>query len=57
MSASSALTLGVSLKVYFGAEETFEWCRQVAEMARRHEAVVNVRRTFLSCPQCRLSPR
>ena len=41
MSTAGALTLGVSLKMYFGAEETLNWCRQVAEMARRHETGVN----------------
>ena len=41
MSTAGALTFGVSLKMYFGAEETLKWCRQVAEIARRHEAVVN----------------
>jgi triosephosphate isomerase (TIM) len=41
MSNAGAFTLGVSLKMYFGAEETLKWCRQIAEMARRHEAVVN----------------
>src|SRR5688572_33008006 len=41
MSTAAALTFGVSLKMYFGAEETLKWCRQVAEIARRHEAVVN----------------
>ena len=41
MSTAGALTFGVSLKMYFGAEETLKWCRQVAEIARRHAAVVN----------------
>jgi triosephosphate isomerase len=41
MSPAGAFTLGVSLKMYFGAKETLEWCRQVAEIARRHEAVIN----------------
>ncbi|HJV12556.1 MAG TPA: triose-phosphate isomerase family protein, partial [Propionibacteriaceae bacterium] len=35
----AALTLGVSLKMYFGVEETLDWCREVAEIASRHEAV------------------
>ena len=39
--AGAALTFGVSLKMYFGAEETLMWCRQVVEIAKRHEAVVN----------------
>jgi triosephosphate isomerase (TIM) len=41
MSTAAALTFGVSLKMYFGAEDTLKWCRRVAEMGRRHEAVVN----------------
>jgi triosephosphate isomerase len=41
MSMTGALTFGVSLKMYFGVEETLSWCRQVAEIARRHEAVVS----------------
>jgi hypothetical protein len=40
MSTTGALTFGVSLKMYFGVEETLDWCREVAEIARRHEAVV-----------------
>ncbi|UKA77616.1 triose-phosphate isomerase family protein [Arthrobacter sp. FW306-07-I] len=31
--------LGVSLKMYFGHEETLEWCRQVAVMAKGHQAL------------------
>jgi triosephosphate isomerase len=38
---AGGLTFGASLKMYFGAEETLSWCRQVAEMARRHEAVIS----------------
>lgn len=31
--------LGVSLKLYFGHEETLEWCREVAQMARHQQAL------------------
>jgi triosephosphate isomerase (TIM) len=41
MSTTGALTFGVSLKMYFGVEETLSWCRQVAEIASRHEAVAS----------------
>lgn len=30
------LTLGVSLKMYFGYQQTREWCQQVAEITRNH---------------------
>jgi triosephosphate isomerase (TIM) len=40
MSTAAALMFGVSLKMYFGAEDTLKWCRRVADMARRNEAVV-----------------
>lgn len=32
--------LAVSLKMYFDHEETMDWCRRVAEIAREHPAVV-----------------
>jgi triosephosphate isomerase (TIM) len=41
MSTTGALTLGVSLKMYFGVEETLSWCRRLAEIASRHEAVAS----------------
>jgi triosephosphate isomerase len=41
MSTTGALTLGVSLKMYFGVEETLSWCRRVAEIASRHEVVTS----------------
>ncbi|KQR64033.1 triosephosphate isomerase [Arthrobacter sp. Leaf337] len=31
--------LGVSLKLYFGHNETLQWCREVADMAKRHPAL------------------
>jgi triosephosphate isomerase len=41
MYAVDALTFGVSLKMYFGAEETLRWCRNIAKIARGHDAVIN----------------
>ena len=35
----SALTIGISLKMYFGRARTAEWCRAVAGIARTHAAV------------------
>jgi triosephosphate isomerase len=35
------LTIGVSLKMYFGQRQTLDWCRAVAELARRHPAVAD----------------
>ena len=29
----SALTIGISLKLYFGRRRTVEWCRAVADIA------------------------
>jgi triosephosphate isomerase len=34
-----ALTIGVSLKMYFGQRQTIGWCRAVAGLAARHPAV------------------
>jgi triosephosphate isomerase len=36
---SQPALLGVSLKLYFGHQETLDWCRQVADMARGHRAL------------------
>ena len=33
------LTIGVSLKMYFGQRQTLDWCHAVAAVARRHPAV------------------
>ncbi|WP_431895635.1 triose-phosphate isomerase family protein [Micromonospora haikouensis] len=33
------LTVGVSLKMYFGERETLRWCADVARLARGHDAV------------------
>jgi triosephosphate isomerase (TIM) len=35
----SAMTIGISLKMYFGRSRTLEWCRAVADIARSHPAV------------------
>ena len=34
------ITLGVSLKMYFSYQQTLDWSQQVAEIARRHPAIV-----------------
>lgn len=34
-----ALTIGVSLKMYFGQRQTVDWCSAVARLASRHPAV------------------
>jgi triosephosphate isomerase len=34
-----ALTIGVSLKMYFGQRQTVDWCRAVARLAARHPVV------------------
>lgn len=33
------LTLGVSLKMYFGYQQTLEWSRQIADIVRRHPVI------------------
>jgi triosephosphate isomerase (TIM) len=33
------LTIGISLKMYFGERRTVDWCRAVAELAGRHPAI------------------
>jgi triosephosphate isomerase (TIM) len=57
MSSAGALTFGVSLKMYFGAEETLKWCRAVAEMARRHEAVVSGAAAIFVLPSMPVIPQ
>jgi triosephosphate isomerase len=37
----SALTIGISLKMYFGRARTAQWCRAVAGIARSHPAVTD----------------
>jgi triosephosphate isomerase len=37
----SAVTIGISLKMYFGRRRTVEWCRAVADIARTHPAVTD----------------
>lgn len=53
------IALGVSLKMYFDHDRTVTWCRDVAEIARRHEATrsgsatVFVMPSFVSIPEAR----
>ncbi|MBV9450424.1 MAG: triosephosphate isomerase [Streptosporangiaceae bacterium] len=35
------LTIGISLKMYFGQRRTVDWCRAVAGLAARHPAVAS----------------
>src|SRR5438445_5741085 len=48
--------VGVSLKMYFSHAQTLEWCRAVADLARRHPAMRDgnaelfVIPTYLSVP-------
>ncbi|REC95344.1 triose-phosphate isomerase family protein [Kushneria indalinina] len=36
---TAPLLIGTSLKMYFGYQQTLDWCRQVTDIARRHPAV------------------
>lgn len=38
---SGRITLGVSLKMYFGYQQTLAWSQQVADIARQHPAIVS----------------
>ncbi|MBC7724954.1 MAG: triosephosphate isomerase [Burkholderiaceae bacterium] len=38
---TTAVTIGVSLKMYFGHRESLDWCARVAHLARRHPAVAS----------------
>ena len=44
------LTLGVSLKMYFGQRQTLDWCHEVAAVARRHPAVAGGRAELFVLP-------
>jgi triosephosphate isomerase len=44
------LTLGVSLKMYFGQRQTLDWCHEVAAVARRHPAVADGRAELFVLP-------
>lgn len=46
----SALTIGISLKMYFGRARTVEWCRAVAGIARSHPAVTDERVRLVVLP-------
>lgn len=37
--AQPQVWLGVSLKMYFGYQQTLAWCRDVADLAQRHPAI------------------
>ncbi|MFD7816480.1 triose-phosphate isomerase [Streptomyces sp. NPDC059785] len=39
--APSPVTIGVSLKMYFGHHETLNWARRIGELATRHPATVS----------------
>jgi triosephosphate isomerase len=45
-----ALTIGISLKMYFGRHRTVEWCRAVADIARSHPAVTEERARLVVLP-------
>ncbi|HBR1672923.1 TPA: triosephosphate isomerase [Klebsiella quasipneumoniae subsp. quasipneumoniae] len=48
---SVKLTLGVSLKMYFGYEQTINWSRQVADIVRQHPLLkVNAQTTLFTFP-------
>ena len=46
----SPVLLGVSLKMYFDAERTDEWCLAVAEIARRHDALLSGQTSLFVLP-------
>jgi triosephosphate isomerase len=46
----SAMTIGISLKMYFGRSRTLEWCRAVADIARSHPAVTEERARLVVLP-------
>lgn len=46
----SALTIGISLKMYFGRARTAEWSRAVAEIARTHPAITGGLVTLVVLP-------
>ena len=46
----STLTIGISLKMYFGRARTAEWCRAVAGIARSHPAVTEERARLVVLP-------
>ena len=48
------LTIGVSLKMYFGQRQTLDWCRSVAALAVRHPAVADGGAELFVLPQAPL---
>lgn len=51
-----SLTIGVSLKMYFGYGETLNWCSQVADIARDHRAIRNGLVDMLVLPSAPMVP-
>src|SRR5688572_4043057 len=45
-----SLTIGISLKMYFGRRRTIEWSRAVADIARTHPAVTDGRARLVVLP-------
>lgn len=41
LSPDARFTVGVSLKMYFGHEQTIAWARRIGEIARTHPAIVS----------------
>lgn len=50
------LTVGVSLKMYFGHGQAVQWCRAAAEVARRHPAVAAGRLQVFAAPSFPVLP-
>jgi triosephosphate isomerase len=46
----SALTIGISLKMYFGRARTVEWCGAVARITRSHPAITEERARLVVLP-------
>jgi triosephosphate isomerase len=46
----AALTIGISLKMYFGRARTVEWCDAVARFARSHPAITEERARLVVLP-------
>ena len=44
------MTIGISLKMYFGRARTVEWCRAIADIARSHPAVTQEQAQLVVLP-------
>jgi triosephosphate isomerase (TIM) len=53
---ASGVTLGISLKMYFGRQETARWCASIAVLARTHTAVVSRSTSLFVLPSAPLIP-